>query len=474
MRVAVVVHNSVVNDARVVKEASALAAAGHTVEIHGIAKGSTDTQQTITDLKIPVVLTRMPPLVPAGAIWALAGIFALIVLSVMSRVLPELTDWLSQLSAAAGLLLVLSILLGLGILVWYRHLVSTAIVQSLIARTPLRVVYTWLRRSTIAKALLVSVSARPAPDVVHLHDVTALLIAGDLKARFGCKIVWDAHEIYQSLSADADGSLRAAFSRKTYAFIIQRYSRYVDHFVTISQSLARFYAQHYPRLGPATVVMNAVPRMLRPDYDGRLHRAAGIAPNKKIILYQGGFSELRGLPALVSAARHFDETWTLVMMGWGNLEQELKALASRANREAPAPRVVFLPGVPHAELQMWTAGASLGCIPYENTGLNHLYCTPNKLWEYPSAGVPILCTDLIELGTAVRTHGIGTLIPRDYVEADIVEVVNSITGSQLEQWRSACFRFAEAENWESNARKLVELYEKIPCDILPARDEAPT
>jgi glycosyltransferase involved in cell wall biosynthesis len=474
VRIAVVVHNSVVNDARVVKEAAALAAAGHTVEIHGIAKGTTNTQQTITDLKIPVLLTRMPPLVSATAVWALAGIFALIVLLAISLALPGLTAWLSPRSPAAILLLVSSILLGLGILVRFRHRVAAAIVQNLIGRTPLKVVYTWLRRSTVAKALLSSVSRRPPPDVVHLHDVAALLAARELKARYGCKIVWDAHEIYQSLSADADGSVRAAFSRKVYAFLIRRYSPYVDHFITISQSLAQFYAEHHPRLGSATVVMNAVPRTLRPDYDGRLHRAAGIAPDKKIILYQGGFSELRGLPALVSAARHFDEAWTLVMMGWGELEQELKTLASHINREAPAPRVVFLPGVPHSELQMWTAGASLGCIPYENTGLNHLYCTPNKLWEYPSAGVPILCTDLIELGNAVRTHGIGTLIPRDYREADIVEVVNSITGSQLEQWRSACFRFAEVENWESNALKLVELYKKIPGDILPAREKAPT
>ena len=97
----------------------------------------------------------------------------------------------------------------------------------------------------------------------------------------------------------------------------------------------------------------------------------------------------------------------------------------------------------------WTAGASLGAIPYENVGLNHLYCTPNKLWEYPMAGVPILATDLVELGRSLRSNGIGVLLPREFDAADVVRAVNDIDDDGLASMGRACARYAERENWQA-------------------------
>ncbi len=51
-------------------------------------------------------------------------------------------------------------------------------------------------------------------------------------------------------------------------------------------------------------------------------------------------------------------------------------------------KVRFIPPAPQKELKSWTQGATLGIIPYEGKMLNHWIATPNKLWEYPSAGVP--------------------------------------------------------------------------------------
>ncbi|HYE68658.1 MAG TPA: hypothetical protein VEA58_08600, partial [Anaerovoracaceae bacterium] len=47
--------------------------------------------------------------------------------------------------------------------------------------------------------------------------------------------------------------------------------------------------------------------------------------------------------------------------------------------------VVFIPPAPQNDLALWTAGGTIGIIPYEKIGLNHWFCTPNKLWEYPNA-----------------------------------------------------------------------------------------
>ena len=123
--------------------------------------------------------------------------------------------------------------------------------------------------------------------------------------------------------------------------------------------------------------------------------------------------------------------------------------------------MVFLPGVPQHELQQWSAGATLGVIPYENTSLNHLYCTPNKLWEYPSAGVPVLCSDLIEMTAVLEKYEFGFLLPREFSSADIVSVVSGLSSERLATARVNCTSWLEANNWSVWERNLLAIYDNI-------------
>src|SRR5690606_10664221 len=158
-------------------------------------------------------------------------------------------------------------------------------------------------------------------------------------------------------------------------------------------SIAAWYAEKYPKLAPAVVVMNATEKAPPFDYDGRLHRAAGLPDGARILLYQGGYASKRGLDYLVRSAEHLPADWTLVMMGWGTLEAHRRGVAAEIEVRTlgqRSPPVRFVPPAPQTELPLWTAGGTIGVIPYENVGLNHWFCTPNKLWEYPNAGVPVL------------------------------------------------------------------------------------
>src|SRR5699024_528221 len=113
---------------------------------------------------------------------------------------------------------------------------------------------------------------------------------------------------------------------------------------------------------------------------------------------------------------------------------------------------------PHDELLSWTAGASLGTIPYENTGLNHLYCSPNKLWEYPAAGVPILASDMPEMKKKIDEYGIGVTVDRGLDPQNIAVTVNGLTDADLARLKQNCNAYAAAENWQNYEPKLLDLY----------------
>lgn len=298
-----------------------------------------------------------------------------------------------------------------------------------------------------------SVKSHMQPDIVHLHDHLTLTASAKYKESFDCPLVWDAHEIYDDL-ANIE-TVRAEVNSN----IIETNSHNVDRFITLNESIANYYETKYPNLPKAVLIPNAVQNRTLPDYDGRMHSAAGLLPDQKILLYQGGYSPHRGIQALLETSRYLSERWTLVFMGWGKLAEEIGTYASEeTDRPRGRPRIAMIPSVSQEELLHWTTGATLGTIPYENTGLNHLYCSPNKLWEYPAAGVPILATDLPEMAKRIRRYGIGITTPRELEPKIIADAVNLISDSTLSAMKTNCSKFTELEDWNRYEKKLIRLY----------------
>ncbi len=496
MKIASVVHNSVRKDARVIKEAVSLDRAGHTVMIYGISDTDKPELFTLPGSSVTVKLAAKAAAARTvktslfASPWVRRPIVAAFSMGVLTALAVTAYPLTRQLSIhpdgtlnhahhlTSQMLLITNVIL-LALLFRQRlqkHMIRPMIelIRWIVEKT-LRLYWHVVVRQfpssvlagqfamrslnlnfvRILDPLRASLLQDGAPDAVHLHDTVALLLAGDIKQHFGCPIVWDAHEIYEDMAGAND--LRGLLN----GCVIRHQAEFVDQFITINDSIKTFYAVNHKSLPPATVLMNATDRVVPPAYDGRLHRAAGLPPGQRIVLFQGGFGARRGLHALVEASRDFAPEWTLVLMGWGAMEAELKALASSAPRAGLVPNALFLPGVPHRELQEWSAGASIGAITYENTSLNHLYCTPNKLWEYPSAGVPILATDLEELGRFIRQYQMGFLLPRDFTAKDIAAAVNSATDDALNAARTACQPFMEANNWSVYEPQLQQVYKGL-------------
>lgn len=288
-------------------------------------------------------------------------------------------------------------------------------------------------------------------DIVHCHDFTTLPVGLALKrARPSLKLVYDSHELFSAVVSD--NPARQAWVKRLESAA----STVVDASITVNDHIAGVLKRYYARLPGPVVVCNAT-RLPETAiaYDGRLHRAAEIPEERRILLYQGGFAPHRGLEALVLAAPLLDERWVLVMMGSGRHETKLRRLVERSATD----RVRFIEAVPQAELGHWTAGGALGAIPYEMVSLNHLYCSPNKLWEYPRSGVPLLCSDAPEMAARVARHRIGWVIPADQLSpTGIAAIVNGITDAELAAAAGNCRAYIEAENWSNYESRILDIY----------------
>lgn len=457
-KIAVLVHNDVMRDARVRKQARTLTAAGHKVDIFGFSVEDKVYPATIEGgarLKIETVKTQ--------------NLLMKVFLMGRSLLAGNVTARMMFLMVLLTLFNTMLLLMVLGALFapWILTLLTAVLILGLLAGVAGAAAFVLKRQyiedwvkvnwgyGAIARSLARNVIGKDY-DVVHCHDMIAMLAGEMIKKKTpGITMVWDAHELYTELS------YKTPYVSQITGKMIARIAPRVDRMITISQSFIDFYAKHYPKLPRAEMVMNATRRPVSADMDrGLLRDAAGVKDGQKVLLFQGGVGPFRGVELLLQAAPKLPEHWSVVFMGYGPLQDKIEAAAKSANARRPegAPCIAFIPPAPQEVLRDWTSGADLGIIPYENTSKNHLYCTPNKLWEYPNARVPILATDLVEMKQIITANGTGMLLPRDFTSEDIVAAIEGITDTQLETWRKNCDTFNETENWEKFEPNLLKVY----------------
>ncbi|MEZ5552618.1 MAG: glycosyltransferase [Pseudomonadales bacterium] len=248
----------------------------------------------------------------------------------------------------------------------------------------------------------VSHAPAEAPDIVQVHDLPALQAGVELSGRWQVPLIYDAHELYPE---------QRSFSRAQRAICSEAEKLLIgkaDLVFAVNESIADEMATRYS-IDKPVVLTNAIdphPTFNPNERHDLLRQKLQLPTTRKLLLLQGGFSPHRNLNELVAAMRRVRTAdINLVMMGFGEYGELLKATAAKL--DLLNKNVHFLPAVPQSELLQHSASADLGIIPYPHVDLNSYYCTPNKLFEFIQAGLPILANDSPELRRFVVENDFG-------------------------------------------------------------------
>ncbi|MCK9249356.1 MAG: glycosyltransferase [Solirubrobacteraceae bacterium] len=291
-------------------------------------------------------------------------------------------------------------------------------------------------------------------DAFHAHDLNTMPVAWLVARRTGKPLIFDAHELYP----DVSGLSRR--ERAVWRVAERLLSPRATRVITVCESIAGELTKRH-KLDPPTILLNCPPRTARPQLSSSdaLRRHAGLLDSTTpIVLYQGGYAPGRGLEELIAAAEDIQSA-TLVLMGWGTIEEQLAATIRERGLEG---RVRMVPPVPQQELLTYTAGADIGVIPYQPVGLNNYYTTPNKMFEYVNAGVAVAGSAVPEITRFVQGYGFGVTFD-PYDPSDIARAINGLLADPeaLRDKRRAAAAAAEQLNWDCEQRKLVSLYDEL-------------
>jgi glycosyltransferase involved in cell wall biosynthesis len=183
-----------------------------------------------------------------------------------------------------------------------------------------------------------------------------------------------------------------------------------------------------------------------------------IVPNPKdlIVVHNGQVRKGRGCENLAAAFKYLPAS-SLVFMGNGPL---LQTILDRAELEGYRDRIHALDPVPPNQVIAATATADLGATMLEDSCLNHRFALPNKLFEYASAGIPVLGSDLPEISSKIKSANIGTTVNPDSTQA-ISQKLTEIERNRhlIDDWKSNTLSFSETFSWKKASEAFLQYFQ---------------
>ena len=239
--------------------------------------------------------------------------------------------------------------------------------------------------------------------IYHASDLYVLPAVADRARSAEAGLTFDSRELYPYVA----GAAGRPWVRWFWKALQHRFLPRVDAVFTVSTSIGAHLRERYAV--PDPILVPNVPPRQDPEPSAHLREAAGLDPETPIVLHQGSMQADRGCEMLLRAAALL-ERGAVVFLGGGPLRTRLRVQVSA---EGLSDRVRFVDPVPPDRLLPVTAGATVGVSLLQATCRNHEYALPNKFFEYLMAGLPVVVSDLPEMGGLVREYRLGRVVPPD-------------------------------------------------------------
>jgi glycosyltransferase involved in cell wall biosynthesis len=304
---------------------------------------------------------------------------------------------------------------------------------------PLRILANIRENRAIARRMLLESLVEPF-DIIHANDLDTLPVGVALARRTGARLVYDAHEL-SSEAVDLHPMIASARRRREARLVV-----HADTVITVNTLIAEEMANRYGIPLP-TVVYNGASRC----------EPMAVPVHEPVrLLFQGQFFADRNLEELVHAMPLLKGRAVLTLQGWGGVEAALRALVQELRL---AGTVVFAKPAEPEDVVIEAAAHDVGIINHLPLSLNHVYSSPNKLFDYMAAGLAIVASDLPVLRLVIEDAACGVLHPQAGPEA-LAEVIGRLVEDRETLARlkanavSACRRYS----WEAQSEVLVEAY----------------
>ena len=299
-------------------------------------------------------------------------------------------------------------------------------------------------------------------DYIWANDLPTLYPAYRIAKKIKAKLIYDSHEIFietinQFFPRNALGIKGLIFEQLIKIMrwhgkkIEKKLIPECETFITVNESLLDYFKSLH-LIKKSIVIMN-LPRLSNCEVKIIDYKTIfNWGKEDTILIYQGSFNEGRGLFILLQSIILLPTTYNLVMIGEGALKSELIKFVERNGLQY---RVQFIQTVPSKDLSSYTNGADIGINLLETYNLSKKLASPNKLFEYIHAEIPIIATHSIENDRVFHEYLIGRLVQNDPLL--IMKSIIELTADDIAAFKENCRNAKIKYNWDSQKNLLYQI-----------------
>jgi glycosyltransferase involved in cell wall biosynthesis len=289
--------------------------------------------------------------------------------------------------------------------------------------------------------------------IYHFHDPD-LLFTGLLLKIIGKKVIYDVHENYRDSILDKEYLPR--FLRRIISGLVSSFETFCCRFYDAIICATPYIEKRFRDSGIIkTIVINNYPF----KYEFSSFKNSDTFKENRII-YAGGITNKRGIFQLIQSLTLIDKEMSFKLILAGEIypisfETRLKSLEGWKNVEYMG---ILSRSALAKELSKAIAGIVI-FLPEKN----HIYAQPNKIFEYMSASIPVICSDFPLWRKIVEANNCGICVDPENVN-EIASGIQYILSheEQAEKMGKNGKEAVEKEyNWEAEESKFIMLYKDL-------------
>lgn len=297
-----------------------------------------------------------------------------------------------------------------------------------------------------------STTRRLQADLYHFHDPELMPVGILLKLTTRARVIYDVHENYPTNMSAKEWLPRPV--RGLASWGVARFESITATSVDGIVAATEYIAARFPPT-KTQVVRNYPLLSMTTEPAGDQRTSEGNCT----LIYTGGLTNHRGIYQIVQALEYIETPQAKLILLGGHVDRE----TAQAVQQMPGwSRVDYHGQVPYETMYHYLHSSAVGLVCNQPV---HLYdlAQPNKLFEYMSAGLPVIASRFDLWREIVEGNECGVTVDPTSPE-QIAEAIDYLLGQpnmRRAMGENAQRAIREKYNWKRESLRLLDLYREV-------------